>query len=139
MWQVIDLELPIQLKAKVVQTDPGVKGDTAGGGAGATSQPLAHGTPASVLLFPPLICCSCSSALPSLVVEALAFAALNASLLVLGYLCRRYEASHYRNRSHCVSSLVHCGGRRDRHRHPHWDVHGKSIRPSCHHVISEVK
>ena len=30
--QVIDIELPITLKVKVVQTDPGIKGDTAGGG-----------------------------------------------------------------------------------------------------------
>ena len=30
--QVIDIELPITLKVKIVQTDPGIKGDTAGGG-----------------------------------------------------------------------------------------------------------
>ncbi|CAI6010866.1 unnamed protein product [Closterium sp. NIES-65] len=48
--KVIDLELPITLKVKVVQTDPGVKGDTAGGG-GTKPAIIETGATVSVPLF----------------------------------------------------------------------------------------
>ncbi|CAI5475692.1 unnamed protein product [Closterium sp. Yama58-4] len=48
--KVIDLELPITLKVKVVQTDPGVKGDTAGGG-GTKPATIETGATVSVPLF----------------------------------------------------------------------------------------
>eukprot|EP00475_Leptophrys_vorax_P027265 TRINITY_DN38868_c0_g1_i1.p1 TRINITY_DN38868_c0_g1~~TRINITY_DN38868_c0_g1_i1.p1 ORF type:complete len:234 (-),score=20.64 TRINITY_DN38868_c0_g1_i1:211-912(-) len=48
--KVIDLELPITLKVKVTQTDPGVKGDTAGGG-GAKPAVIETGATVQVPLF----------------------------------------------------------------------------------------
>ncbi|CAI5475063.1 unnamed protein product [Closterium sp. Yama58-4] len=48
--KVIDLELPITLKVKVVQTDPGIKGDTAGGG-GTKPATIETGATVSVPLF----------------------------------------------------------------------------------------
>ena len=38
--QVIDFELPIQVKVTVVESDPGVKGDTAQGNINMTKIPL---------------------------------------------------------------------------------------------------
>eukprot|EP00270_Netrium_digitus_P016513 TRINITY_DN593_c0_g1_i2.p1 TRINITY_DN593_c0_g1~~TRINITY_DN593_c0_g1_i2.p1 ORF type:complete len:273 (-),score=76.99 TRINITY_DN593_c0_g1_i2:235-1020(-) len=48
--KVIDIELPVTLRAKVVQTDPGVKGDTAGGG-GSKPATIETGATVSVPLF----------------------------------------------------------------------------------------
>ncbi|CAI5501668.1 unnamed protein product [Closterium sp. Naga37s-1] len=48
--KVIDLELPITLKMKVVQADPGIKGDTAGGG-GTKPAIIETGATVSVPLF----------------------------------------------------------------------------------------
>jgi len=110
-WQVIDLELPIQLKAKVTQTDPGLKGDTAGGGELPPNRTLLCAACVPVLVVH-LSCAAHAPETPSLSGSGPALSALmlfSASGLALA---GGSKPATIGNRSDCVSALVHCGGRR---------------------------